>query len=414
MLAKNGMKKIVVVVLTFTLSLTVELRAEERPFLTSPTQLTLLSANDGVVMRIIEKNDEASFPDSVTVIHLGPDHPPIVKTVFETVPNTIAGPPHMAIVNGGRFGVVTNHSLGLGGTPYQLEPDAGPNVVSIIDLTADRPHATQIKLPPYPVMAVSSPDGQKVLVGGGNWFHILRIADDGKVAEHKRIKTPLFVAGFDVSPNGKTVLAAGTLKPKKEGSPFSDWDITLHVLDWAEDKVVYKGPVSKGQFDSPYDGAFAPRFGPHGKRAFALNGLGIAGRGKLDDLLVVDMTTPDPEITAVVEDLADGPECIAVHPSGNTVVVACPEPGSNPIKSHLAVIDVRDAPRLLCHLPATPIPEGMEFSPDGSQLFVGNTGAHHIEVYDVVNENRLVLKPYVLHTGHCHASLAISKRADSD
>jgi len=95
-------------------------------------------------------------PDSITVIHLGPDHPPIVKTVYETVPNTIAGAPYMAISGDGRYGFVTSRS-------GKHEPEA-PDLVSVIDLAdADFKVVQTVKLP-NPKMALMHSDGRRLLI----------------------------------------------------------------------------------------------------------------------------------------------------------------------------------------------------------------------------------------------------------
>ena len=60
--------------------------AEDRPYLTTQTPLTLLSSNDGEFNQLFQLTDdqatdwELKTKDSFTVIHLGPDHPPIIKT----------------------------------------------------------------------------------------------------------------------------------------------------------------------------------------------------------------------------------------------------------------------------------------------------------------------------------------------
>jgi sugar lactone lactonase YvrE len=55
------------------------------------------------------------------------------------------------------------------------------------------------------------------------------------------------------------------------------------------------------------------------------------------------------------------------------------------------------------------LPEGMEFSPDGSQLFVGLTYARRIVVFDV-DGFRLKRSPYVMRVGHGPCSMAIGPR----
>jgi sugar lactone lactonase YvrE len=78
--------------------------------------------------------------------------------------------------------------------------------------------------------------------------------------------------------------------------------------------------------------------------------------------------------------------------------------------SHLAVIDLTSQPaRLLYHINVEAVPEGIEFTPDGSQLFVQLTSAHHIAVFDV---DGFLLKrsPFVIRVGHGPASMALGRR----
>jgi sugar lactone lactonase YvrE len=63
----------------------------------------------------------------------------------------------------------------------------------------------------------------------------------------------------------------------------------------------------------------------------------------------------------------------------------------------------------LNHIPIEPVPEGIEFTADGSMLFVQATLANHIVVYDVDGMN-LRRSPFVLCTGHAPSSMAISPR----
>ena len=65
--------------------------------------------------------------------------------------------------------------------------------------------------------------------------------------------------------------------------------------------------------------------------------------------------------------------------------------------------------RDLPYLPIAFVPEGMEFSPHGSMLFVQATLAHHIAVY-AVQGMRLVESPFVLQTGEGPASMALTSR----
>ena len=91
--------------------------SDERPYITTQSPITLLSANDGETDIRWRKtpeglNDrEVKTEDSITVIHLGPDHPPITKTVYGTVPSSILGTPTMAMSADGRYGIIANHGF---------------------------------------------------------------------------------------------------------------------------------------------------------------------------------------------------------------------------------------------------------------------------------------------------------------
>lgn len=78
--------------------------------------------------------------------------------------------------------------------------------------------------------------------------------------------------------------------------------------------------------------------------------------------------------------------------------------------SHLAVIDLTSKPpRLLYHIHVEGVPEGIEFTPDGSRLFVQLTSANHIAVFDV-DGFTLKRSPFVIRTGHGPASMALGSR----
>ena len=112
--------RFLVVVVLSALSGPHAVKAEERPYLTTQTPITLFSTNDGEVNQTYLLKDEQTTDwelktkDSFTVIHLGPDHPPIIRTIYDTVPCTIAGTPTMAMSRDGRYALIANHSWHLG------------------------------------------------------------------------------------------------------------------------------------------------------------------------------------------------------------------------------------------------------------------------------------------------------------
>ena len=98
------------------------LHAEEKPYITTQTPLTLFSTQDGETEAVLGFSNVKPYDykllakDSFTVIHLGPNHPPIVKTIFGTIPVSIFGTPTMAMSSDGRYGIATNHSWRIEGS----------------------------------------------------------------------------------------------------------------------------------------------------------------------------------------------------------------------------------------------------------------------------------------------------------
>lgn len=87
--------------------------------------LRLVTANDGDALRSVGR-PESDLPDSITVIDLLFDAPPVTRTVAGTVPNTFAGAPHSAIVSGGRYALIPSHPWGSVG-----EEERPPNQVAL-------------------------------------------------------------------------------------------------------------------------------------------------------------------------------------------------------------------------------------------------------------------------------------------
>ena len=79
--------------------------------------------------------------------------------------------------------------------------------------------------------------------------------------------------------------------------------------------------------------------------------------------------------------------------------------------SHLAVVDLTSRPaRLLYYVNAESFPEGIEFTPDGSQLFVQLTSANHIAVFDI-DGFMLKRNPFVIRVGHGPSSMGLWPRS---
>jgi streptogramin lyase len=182
-----------------------------------------------------------------------------------------------------------------------------------------------------------------------------------------------------------------------------------------EDRIQFLHQIEIDPRLGKVDAPFAPRFSPDGRRAIVLNGGGFADKGRLDDVLSIDMTLERPAFTEVARQVADGLESVAFHPRGHMAVVTClgnDLTNAVPGFARLAVLDLATKPmQLLYEIPIEAFPEGIEFTADGEQLFVSCTCAHHIAAFDVVGY-RLNRNPFILRTGHGPASMAIGPRTN--
>ena len=179
------------------LSATIAANAQDQaiPFLRSKQRITILSANDGLTHLRTNPEDKKVTQDSITVIHLGPDHPPIVKTVYGTVPNTISGPPYMAMTGDGRYGFVTSRKI-------KQEPEA-PEIISVIDLASPDLKVVQTVKLPDPRMAVMHPDGKRLLIPYDTGIRVFEMRG-GKLELVKDNPTEFRLLGIDISPRRRS------------------------------------------------------------------------------------------------------------------------------------------------------------------------------------------------------------------
>ena len=97
------MKKFVLLPFVLMVLVAPMIPASEKPYITTQTAITLFSTQDGETESGLSFSNVKPYDyklraeDSFTVVHLGPDHPPIVKTVYGTIPATILGTPTMAM-----------------------------------------------------------------------------------------------------------------------------------------------------------------------------------------------------------------------------------------------------------------------------------------------------------------------------
>jgi DNA-binding beta-propeller fold protein YncE len=211
---------------------------------------------------------------------------------------------------------------------------------------------------------------------------------------------------MDISPKGDRIVAC-------VASALGGDNIGVHVFTYQDGVIEHQHEVQVPRGMPAFDMPFSMRFSPDGKRVLVPNGGGGGTKGRLDDVLSVDMTLDPPAVTEVIPQVADGIESLAFHPKGHMAVIACLEDLpwlAASAYSHLAVIDLTSKPaRVLYDVSVDAFPEGIEFSPDGSQFFVQLTAANHVVVFDV---DGFLLKrnPFVIRVGHGPSSMAIGPR----
>ena len=363
-------------------------------FITTSVPTRLLSVNDGEAGPLLS-NRGTAVKDSITVIDLSPQSAPRIRTVYETGLATLIGSPHTAIV--GHYGVVTNHSLRLDQEMALVDVEAtsaGSNQVTVIDMRSLE-ITQQLALDSSPWLSKSHPDGKRVILAMADGWLVARINNQGSLDEMVRTSFPHSIYSFDISTNGEDIIAA------LQSDSGERW-LAKFIVD-AKSQVQFQKRIDEGNF--LVDGPFSPRITPDGQSAIALNSWGISD-GVLDDALIINMDSG--RIIERIAQVGDGLESVAIHPSGDFAVISCLDAMPWSVTSHLAVVSLTGpSAQHLYSLPVEALPEGIEFSRDGEQLFLGSTVANHISVY-AVDGMRLTRSPFVLPTGDGHSALAIN------
>ena len=406
------------------------LYADKRPYITTQTPLTLFSTQDGETEALWGFSGAKPYDykllakDSFSVIHLGPDHPPIVKTVYGTIAATILGTPTMAMSSDGHYGISTNHSWRIAGssldmlihrddepltnedlddkllTRQQLSPQLS-NMISVVDLH-DPNHkiVDRVLVEDEPTHILAHPDGERFFAIATNHFFVYKI-ENGKIVELARSKISTGRGCFWIHPNGKHILAART--PRLPGKPA--------IPSWfrieGNDVIKICDIEISEDIDTNYqDTGVILRITPDGKRGFICQRTVYNGQD-LCDVLIVDLTLKTPKVTKVIKQVGDGLESFAFHPNGKMAVVTCLAPDKNA----LAVLDIEsDPPRLLYHLDASGGSQGLEFTPEGDQLFNGSPAHGRIDVYEVVGDFEIIKSQKFIKIGYGHNSLTVGPR----
>ena len=406
------------------------LHAEEKPYITTQTPLTLFSTQDGETegrwpFSTVKPYDyKLLAKDSFTVIHLGPNHPPIVKTVYGTIAATILGTPTMAMSKDGRYGIATNHSWRVEGSSLDmlsyplndpvnnkdlndellkqqvLSPQLS-NMIQVVDLY-DKDHKVvdRILLDDKPFHILSHPDGERFFAICCEHFISYKL-HSGRLVELSRSKIEFGLGCFWIHPDGKHIIAGRT--PKLPGKPaIPQW---YRIVGNGVEKIC-DIKIAKN-IDTKYlDSGAILRITPDGKWGFICQRTIYNGKD-LCDVLIADLTMENPMVTKVIKQVGDGLESFAFHPNGKMAVVTCLAREKNA----LAILDIEsDPPRLLYHIDASAGSQGIEFTPEGDKLFHGSPAHGRVEVYDVVGDFELEKNQKFIKIAYGHNSLTMGPR----
>ena len=407
------------------------------PYLTTQTPLTLVSSNDEEYNQLFQLTDdqttdwELKTKDSFTVIHLGPDHPPIIKTVYDTVPTSIHGTPTMAMSANGRFCIIANHSRRMAKL-LKLKLPSGPqtnadlnsellqqpkmtaqhtDMLSLIDLGKDNfPVVHRVLLNEFPTHVLAHPDGKRFIVGGLKHWHIFKIVD-GRLLKISQSSQEHGFPCFWINPQGDRLIATqlipdGRLEPGKFTPLTRPSTVHWYAIEGNHIRHLNEVKVKPGLQTALLPSSMILRISPDGKIALICQRATNSARD-FCDVLIADLTLEKPQITSVIKQASDGLESFAFHPNGKMAVAT----GLGTDHNSIAVIDIAAKPaRLLYTMDAKGIGQGIEFTPEGDKLFVGSAIAGRIEVFDVVGDYELRKNPKFLNVGFGHNSLTIGPR----
>ena len=258
------------------------------PWITTDERLTLLSANDGAThlhVRPLEydRDPDVVTQDSITVVRLGPDHPPIVNTVYGTAPNSIIGAPYIAMTGDGRYGFVPSMRNPFAPALFGVSEPA--DLISVIDLGAVEPIVTQtVDVPLINNMLHMHPNGRHLLVPTTNGFQVyeMRGADLALVRDNP---TGIATLSFDINAAGDRIIASG--RSGSLPSAIDDVDqLGVHLFSYDDGAVEYLHEVDVQEGLPPFRAPFSMRFSPDGTRVLVPNGGGGGSKGSLDDILI--------------------------------------------------------------------------------------------------------------------------------
>lgn len=304
--------------------------------------------------------------DSVLIIDLAdPEMPKISANL--PIKNSIVGPPvNVALTPDGTLALVADSvDVTKEGDTLKQVPDSK---VHVIDLKAEPPRiVTSLSLGKQPSGLDIAAKGDQALVAnrGDGTVSLLSISGTQvTMTDTVTLGSPADqVAAVAFTPDGRKALAVKFASHK------------VSVLEIQDGKLIYnKLDLPTGPW--PYNVAVAPS----GQIALtADNGNAGASDGSVDTVSVVDLEAAPPRIVDRVV-VGDGPEGLAISPTGNLAATAILRGGNSAKTAYfyspagtvtILKIDGKQVTRVK-DIEVGGLPEPVCFTPDGRYLYVGN------------------------------------------
>jgi len=319
---------------------------------------------EGVELRMPERADS----DTVLVYDTAsdPEAPSLVAKL--ALQSSVYGPPtNLAITPDQTLAFVTN--------PVRLEIEGGQPVVvphdelHVIDLEGAPRHLATMTVGKQPSGMDITPDGRLLLIANraGESVSVLRIG--GKAVTFvDTVQVGAPAAAVRVAPDGRRALVVFKQHNK------------VGILHIRSETVTYDPGEDVNVGISPYNVDITPT----GDLALIANS-GVTGGndGHADSVSVIDLTADPPRVVDVVG-VGDGPEGLAISPTGALAVVALID-GSQNARANphtawaakkngkVAVLEISGKTvRKTGEVEVGGMPEGVVFSPDGRYVYVGN------------------------------------------
>ena len=342
---------------------------------------------EGVELRMPERADS----DTVLVYDTAsdPEAPSLVAKL--ALQSSVYGPPtNLAITPDQTLAFVTN--------PVRLEIEGGQPVVvphdelHVIDLEGAPRHLATMTVGKQPSGMDITPDGRLLLIANraGESVSVLRIG--GKAVTFvDTVQVGAPAAAVRVAPDGRRALVVFKQHNK------------VGILHIRSETVTYDPGEDVNVGISPYNVDITPS----GDLALVANS-GVTGGndGHADSVSVIDLTADPPRVVDVVG-VGDGPEGLAISPSGALAVVALID-GSQNARANphtawaakqngkVAVLEISGKTvRKTGEVEVGGMPEGVVFSPDGRYVYVGNFLGRDVSILrvegdEVVNTGKTI------------------------